>query len=1502
MRSKNLFERLWHLALTAGLVGMAGAASAAPTAPLAITDAPLFLNTAVAPLNMLVVGRDHKLFYEAYADHSDLNGDGILDIGYRGFDLKADGTTFKIDYYGYFDSYKCYQYSSNMFVPVSKNTTKKCAGQWSGDWLNWVTTARIDALRKVLYGGKRVTDTATDTVIERALVPQDAHSWGKEYTSVAVDGYNIADVAPLSLPTGNSRHFFANTTLMNTTDWTTNTGPPELRVLENQADPRRIWNWVSKEAPVAGGSIDIGSGNISVTPTGYNVRVQVCVASMPESNCKQYPSGNWKPTGLLQDFGENDSMLFGLLTGSYTKSKSGGVVRKNIGSIKDEIRWDTDGRLKSLVGIIKTMDLLRPVGYTNYTTQAGGYGTVYTPGLVATRSFNEGEFGGNWGNPVAEMMYEALRYFAGKSGPTGAFDYTSPGTDGTAPLSLPKVASWTNPYDSTKPNCAKPFETVMSDVNTSYDSDQLPGAYFSTVAPLTAITGDLPGLSVSTEGDKIWNAEFGATSKYFIGQSGALYDGAPTPKDVSSFANIRGLAPEEPTKEGSYYSASVAHYGLTTDLSAATGMQKAQTFAIALASPLPRIEIPVGGRTMTLVPFAKSVGGASIDATKGAFQPTNQIVDFYVESMAADRKSGSFQVNFEDVEAGNDHDMDAISRYTYVVNADDTVTITVSSDYAAGGIIQHMGYVVSGSTHDGIYLEVRDKDTGAGSDPDYFLDTPDAFTGNPPAPNTGVGRYNDGVALPLLHSRTFTPGASTSAAVLKDPLWYAAKWGGYKDSNANDIPDVQSEWDKNGDGVPDNYFLVTNALKLGDQLSAAFTEILARTGSASSASVNTGSISSDTRVYQAKFNSGDWAGQLLSFPVNTTDGSLMAQEWDAAEKLNGQSATSRVIITTNVDTTPTSAVAFRWTSIGATRQALLQPTATPPDTSGTLRLDYLRGDNSGEQAQGGLFRDRTTKLGDIVSSSPVYVGKPAFSYPDTLESQPYSAFVTSKANRPKIVYVGGNDGMLHGFDAGTGSGKGEERMAFIPGAVFSNLIELTKPTYTHKFYVDGTPTIGDAFYGGAWHTMLVGGLNKGGKSIYALDVTDGTFDESSPSALRRWEFTHADLGYTYSRPAIVRMHNGKWAAVFGNGYNNTQGAAPVSTTGKASLFIVDIQTGSLLQQIVVNAGTAAIPNGLATPAVVDIDGDSIVDYAYAGDLMGNMWKFDLTSSTASSWAVSYAGVPFYIAKDGLGNTQPITSKPEVGRGPKGQGMIVLFGTGKFLEQADKSPTQKQTFYGIVDQNTGMAAADAFTMASSRTVLTSQSILAEQMFTFATSSTTSVTVPLRVTTDNALGNNRGWYMDLLSPPNPPGTYKGEMQVSNSVLRNGRIVFTTLIPDANPCSAGGTSWLMEMDALSGSRLLESPFDPNHDSVFSEADFVTITLPGGIVIRVPASGIQSEVGIAQGPGILFDPGTGGQGPKEYKYLSGSNANASGSNLQQVVENPGPNSRGRQSWRQVK
>jgi type IV pilus assembly protein PilY1 len=1523
MISTTLKKRLVFAIVKLLVLGTSGLASAAS---LSIVDVPLFLSGNVAPLNMLVLGRDHKLFYEAYADHSDLDGDGTLDIGYRGFDLKPDNT-FKIDYYGYFDSYKCYTHDGAKFVPSSINTNKRCSGAWSGDWLNWVTTTRIDALRKVLYGGKRVTDTTALTILERAHVPQDAHSWGKEYSNS--DGYLISDVAPYTAPPAGQRHFFSNTTLMlNDGNWTGNNEPPLLRVLLNQPATRRVWHWVSKESPVAGASINEGAGNVTVAPSDFIVRVQVCATVvLKEDNCRDYPTGTvQKPTGLLQDFGESDSMLFGLLSGSYARSKSGGVIRKDVSSIKDELNWQTDGTLTNVVGIMKTMDRFRMPGYEDYTGNAGGRGTFYLPGLVTNRPFNEGEFGGNWGNPVGEMMFEALRYFSQRTGtassllPTGVFDYAA-GFD--VDLTLPKVSTWSNPYGAGKPFCAKPFMTVMSDVNTSYDSDQLPGANW------TGLASDLPGsLNVASVGTTIWNNEIGAAGTYFIGQSGATYDGAPTGKAVSSFSNIRGLSPEEPTKEGSYYSASVAYHGAITDLNTVAGQQKAQTFAVALASPLPRIEIPVNGRNVTIIPFAKSVGTNGINGNRGQFQPTNQIVDFYIESIAADRTSGTFQVNFEDVEAGNDHDMDAVARYNYVVNADNTLTVTVNSDYAAGGIVQHMGYVISGTTRDGIYLEVRDSDTNDDQNFDYFLDTPHAFVGTPPAPDTGAGTWDDNVALPLTHSRTFTTvGASTSADVLKDPLWYAAKWGGFKDGNANNLPDQTDEWDEDNNGVPDNYYLVTNALTLADRLGEAFREVARRQGSASSASVNTGSISSDTRVYQAKFSSGDWTGQLLSFPVITVDnpvtpvneiGTLAPAEWNGWEQMNTQSSASRVIITT---TTAGTGVPFLWGSLDPARQALLQPNDSGV-MRGAQRVDYLRGDATAlEQRLGGVFRDRVTpdptdavppiamlpnKLGDIVSSSPIFVGVPPFAYPDALESDPYSSFVAAKANRPKMVYVGANDGMLHGFDAGAGATKGQEKLAFIPSAVFRNLHELTRPNYNynHKFFVDGTPTMGDVFYGGAWHTVLVGGLNKGGQGIYALDITNPGTDFTAGNAdnIHLWEFDDTDdvdMGFTYSRPAIAKMANGRWAAIFGNGYNNSTtstGDTAASTTGRAYLFIVDIETGSVISKIDTVAGSVGTPNGLATPAVVDINGDSVADYIYAGDLLGNMWKFNVRATNPASWASTYgtvaAPVPLFVARDGASARQPITSKPEVSRGPKGVGMMVLFGTGKFLEPIDKAPTQTQTFYGIHDKNTGDITQDGNTGRGAQ--LRSQTITFEGNLTFGTQ-----TVSTRLTSANAMtATHRGWYMDLLSPVS---VFRGEMQVSNSVLRNGRIVFTTLIPDSDPCGNGGTSWLMEMDALSGQRLAEPPFDMNNDGLFTSDDATGIAGDGS-TYNVSPSGRQSTVGITQGPGILFDPGTGATGGKEYKYLSGSSESAPGVNLQQIVENPGPNSTGRQSWRQVK
>jgi type IV pilus assembly protein PilY1 len=484
--------------------------------------------------------------------------------------------------------------------------------------------------------------------------------------------------------------------------------------------------------------------------------------------------------------------------------------------------------------------------------------------------------------------------------------------------------------------------------------------------------------------------------------------------------------------------------------------------------------------------------------------------------------------------------------------------------------------------------------------------------------------------------------------------------------------------------------------------------------------------------------------------------------------------------------------------------------------------------------------------------------------------------------------------MLHGFQAADGT----EVFAFIPGSVFGNLTKLTNKNYAHQYFVDGSPNMGDVFYASAWHTVLVGGLNAGGQGIYALNVTNPsvlTSAETSPSGVVLWEFTDSndsDLGYTFSQPAIVKLHNGKWAAVFGNGYNNTTSDGHASTTGNAALYIVDIETGALITKISTGAGMSADPtmasrsNGLATPAVVDLNGDDVVDYAYAGDLFGNLWKFNLTSTDPTQWSVAYKDSsnvlqPLFKARDTSGNAQPITERPEVIRGPNGAGMMVLFGTGKYLEPIDKqlTPRRDQTFYSIWDRNIGTASTDQVN--SDRSALQQQTILAELSVNASTK--------VRVTSDNPMGAS-GWYLDLVSPSG----YQAEKSIANPVARNGRIVFTTMIPDSDPCNFGGESWIMELDALSGSRLASSPFDVNRDGKIDKSDFVVITNPDGTTTKLPVSGIQYDNGMVGEPSILAAPNK----DLEFKYNSGT----AGGNISVLGEDPGPGGVGRQSWRQIR
>ncbi len=1238
---------------------------------------PPFTSAPAPPVVMLVMGRSHKLYYEAYNDASDIDEDGVLDVGYK----------HSINYYGYFDPYKCYKYegsgSNAKFVPIRTTSDKYCGGEgeWSGNFLNWLSMSRMDVLRKVLYGGYRSTDSASETVLEGVYIPQDAHSWGKEYfgddtreltpfdppqgtcvlpespvtwnkdgkilfviyddSKEGVYGNNHQDLISSFSPcdykeyaylteldttndynnrnridTGNyllvaefmvtqegqwqfaidsddgseveidgtvvasyySGHWFCGCSSCGcsvcqtcqdahsggiyltqgwhriivrlrenygddgvlvwykkpgNTDWkkfsastltirapdidntcrlksqdfilsgepgsgggileckrhlfcVTSLGdgqPHIIRVLLNKSN--RVWEWASKERPVCDNSLG--------TPDHeYFVRVKVCDPSVGlESNCKEYPAGTYKPTGLLQKYGEGDgskvcskslrpcntdsdcgsgdglcidnaSIFFGLISGSYTNNLKGGVLRKNMWSFTDEINSQT-GIFKSSENIpgniVLTLDRMKTVGF-RYSDNS--YQGTYSCGWITTRGIDNGECR-MWGNPIGEMLYETLRFFAGKENPTSDYTYSQNQDTG---LNLPKP-DWGIKYGSNRyfppdlfPSCSRYSVIVISDVNPNYDSDNYPN--------------DLNGLNLQSLTKEIGDGE-GITGKdYFIGESGSVKDFVCTEKEITDLGDVKGLCPEEPTKEGTYYSSAIAYYGHTYFKDYETNGKQVDFYSIALSSPVPDIKIKVGDNIVTLVPVGKSVSGClsvynacaaksdlSYDPDRGliitntqsdAYCPSNQIVDFYVTEIGTD--SGKFSINYEDVEQGADHDMDAIVTYEYEVIDNSHVKIKLSSTYAAGCIDQVMGFVISGTTQDGLYLPVRDKDSE-----ECDGDTPNVVCN-----------------MPLTWEHTFTVSDTPTATLIKNPLWFVAKWGGFEDLNNNDKPDLTAEWDKDSDGVPDNYFFVANPLKLYEQLDKAFKAVLSRSGSAGAVATVPQKVLREDIVIRGAFENNPeqneaWKGHLETYwPYGPEDvssqsdceaagwtwsggectGSGVKYDfdvhpditfckdmpnprhcWDAGQRI--QTHTDRTIFTYINN----SKVYFNTSNATTLDPYLENDIDFNNDSSVDIQdtralINWVRGDDTYE---GSTARDRDGwVLGDIVYSTPIVVGTPSLgAVPEeavgdcscncsadmeNCAKQCFYCYRYKYMHRKKVIYVGANDGMLHAFLAG----------------------------------------------------------------------------------------------------------------------------------------------------------------------------------------------------------------------------------------------------------------------------------------------------------------------------------------------------------------------------------------------------------------------------------------------------------------------------------------------------
>ncbi len=1019
------------------------------------SSTPINLTSSTTPLVMINASNDHQLFFKAYNDYADLDGDGTPDTTYKN----------NIDYYGYFDSYKCYNYNTTSlrFEPVAVTADKYCTGAndayWSGNFLNWVSMSRIDVIDKVLFGGHRRVDTSTTTVLERAYLPHDAHSWAKYY-----DGPDLADLTPFTLantgtsssansvsslatsatsrtivgsgndvsftlasgvinngdyvsayPSGSSGTFMkgnatvsgstvtvhvasssgsgtyarwklyprkafaysggswaagdwvrvarhsassvymkgkivsvgggtmyldvwdasgatsssyndwditdlqdSGITLCNTTDVNmanygnhtysqTYTEPPLIKVARGNyslwaGQERWQCTWDSGASfdnhPASNGNVPDSSGipAYSASPTysaglgqkNYVARVQTCVAGLiGKEKCKQYPNGDYKPIGLLQAYGDDNQLYFGMIAGTYDKHVSGGEVIRNIGSMQNEVNVNTDGTFSAVAasaggpiagpsyngadGLINAWSLYRIIGYND---DDGTYndGDNCSWGLSAFADVSGANECNNWGNPFSEIYFQSIRYF-GDGGVAGV--YRSNSSTGIPGLPVPQAWPQPSVLNSTN-SCARLNVINFNSSIASYDQDELDGASYG-VATIWD-PSDLPGDKTSAAmTDVVGDGEGITGHSYLIGETNVdnQADGEDqlcTAKTVTRLGEAGGLCPDAPRLRGSYRIAGLAYYAHVKDIRpdnasggrALPGTQKVDTYSVGMANATPSLAIPSPTNpTTTAVTILPACRNTSLSPNGNC-----AIVGFKIVSQTVNDGSGvgtgKVYINWEDSEQGGDFDQDMWGVLEYTIDAHaNTIDVTTDVVAESTGYSMGFGYVISGTTQDGFHAH-----SGI-----------HGYTYSDPATIVSGSKCTSGCQVADSASTAHYTLGSSPASLLKDPLWYASKWGGFLDSNGNNIPDLQSEWDSvhnddgsaGPDGIPDNYFYASNPTQLENSLNRAFLAILQRTSSGTAAAVVSNNVSGEGALFQAYYepqrqdnlgNTVDWIGSL----------------------------------------------------------------------------------------------------------------------------------------------------------------------------------------------------------------------------------------------------------------------------------------------------------------------------------------------------------------------------------------------------------------------------------------------------------------------------------------------------------------------------------------------------------------------------------------------------------------------------------------------------------------
>jgi type IV pilus assembly protein PilY1 len=695
--------------------------------------------------------------------------------------------------------------------------------------------------------------------------------------------------------------------------------------------------------------------------------------------------------------------------------------------------------------------------------------------------------------------------------------------------------------------------------------------------------------------------------------------------------------------------------------------------------------------------------------------------------------------------------------------------------------------------------------------------------------------WNNGGAYVWPDPQVGSPNTTTVQERVDD-LWHAAINGHGKYFSANDPRAVQSG------------------------LSEAIASIQVRVGAASAAATSTPNISQqDNDIFSDIFTTGRWYGELSDKKINIVTGIVGTDAtWTTTSILGTTVADSTDTRTIKMLDTATSTLKdFKYSAMSVLEKAwfdnkcslmpqcaLLSTADKAIVNSGANVVDWLRGQQ--QYADDNRFRaySMTTPasgsaipivLGDIASSKPAFMRGPQKSY----STAGYSQFKSDNASRSATVFTAANDGMLHAFSAASGN----ELWAYVPRIIMQKLYKQSATNYSsnHQFSTDGSPEISDVQIGGVWKSVLVAGLNGGGRGYYALDVTD----PANPVAL--WELcadaaicakNDPDIGLTFGNPQFGYWQ-GKWVVFLTSGYNNVSGVDGVSvgTTGRGFLYIVDIADGTVLKKVDTGNGSTGTPSGLAKITSISSNPftDPVTTYVYGGDNTGQLFRFDLTSSTA--------GVVSVVKMGDAGSGQPITTRPEVTQClvndvingvtvPRAQRMV-LVGTGRLLDIGDTTDNTTQSMYAVKDSGSAIANIRGASMV-------------QQALSLVGSSTNTNTYGVTNRQVN-LSTKDGWYIDL-------NVNAGErVNLDPQVVSGGVNVVTTMPTSSSSCSVGGSSNVYQFNVCTGASVTAgTPTLPGAADVITVAGntlSTTSAAVGFIIVRLPSGSIKMITTTASG-----------------------------------------------------